>query len=105
MLPRKQAIGIPGALRGDTTTEPMHVFLWMEHGAVLSTAETFQILCYNKYSKDIRLRLTWSHIGDMFLASPAVVFLPCFLEVVASVDVHLLDHGPMWDLQENQNLG
>lgn len=35
----------------------------------------------------------------MFKASPAGVFLPCFLQVVASVDVHLLDHGPMWDLQ------
>lgn len=41
----------------------------------------------------------------MFATSPAVfcfLFLPCFLEVVASVDVHLLDHGPMWDLQGGQ---
>lgn len=28
-----------------------------------------------------------------------------FLEVVASVDVHSLDHGPMWNLQGGQTQG
>lgn len=31
--------------------------------------------------------------------------LLCFLEVVASVNVHPLDHGPMWNLQGGQTQG
>lgn len=47
MLPRKQAIGMPGALRGDTTAEPMYAFLWMAQGEVLRAKETLLLLYYN----------------------------------------------------------
>lgn len=38
-------------------------------------------------------------------ASACVRTLPCFLQVVASVNVHPLDHGPVWNLQGGQTHG
>lgn len=31
--------------------------------------------------------------------------IPCFLQIVSSVDVHPLDHCPMWNLQGGQTHG
>ena len=54
---------------------------------------------------DIYRHLSTPIIGSVCKRLKCVCMLPCFLQVIASVDVHPLDHGPVWNLQGGQTHG